>query len=1458
MQRVANFAAWAEKVTEGVRAPHSGEPRRKRRWPSSRREVDGATTGEAQGQATTTPLGEAATADAETDGGTRDAAQAAETARVSKPSARQDSSAPPGVQIGAGGRRTVPAGHGFGVTSTIDEVVGDDERNDEAAQQRRLTAAAGGARRQAPEEPTDDAERKRRRTLTSGRGRSFLGSRRQDAEMATSRQRERWIARLDEMGVLPKGEERAEALRSLGAQRQRADAYAAAAARAAPNGAGRPTPVAAGTSVPDGLEPAAAAAASLDEMIKLPTYSMARIASESDDFVLRAPFPVTNVSPEDDPMPPVPEASEFSPDPDWRPSVLTDVYTVGGIKRIMAWFEEMRRYEAAAVAKSGSGLTRPDDLVLGDEFVQPAARGRAWYLIDHIRTGGASPIVPLEEASPLAPAINSERVRLLGKDYHDKRVLDQLCDGHRNLSKCPPLTVLSANHSGALRFHDAVGKQFADDSAEELGWLQPVISAETPLVLQLGDEKVKISGFVATCPARIEPCNGVQQNGKVRTTTDKSWPKLEVLPDGSEELAVNPLIALDELAKSEFPKTTQFAAGVAVLMQAEPAVGVAGVTRDREAAASPADYVYLWKIDLQSAYRSWHNHPSELWMFGKQWGGKSYLDCRTQFGDASMVQDFSRFTDFFLWLLRRLSDGDERLRRECDSFGAPLWAALDAEPTTKEYSNWLLERTAAGLDGDHLRLSVEAGYIDDIFGAALGYDRAAAMRDLSVGLAKFLGFDVAPKKIAGPTSQMTVLGASLTLQTRILALDPDKAISYEAQVSEALKRKSSMRMTDFLSLTCKLVHAAQYRPAGRPYLTCMFTAMRQATRSGAKRVRLGRGVMRDLRWWKRWLPVPTDGVAFFPLNHFPPSGSVDLLEFAYDASGVEGLGAAMLRDDDEGNVVCYFIEHEWTDAEKRYHINVKEGIAGYAALTSLYPIAPHRHALAHGDNTTETITSATNKSRSAMQSVVLQHRADFAGRTGVVTRLRRVKSKDNVLADPVSRLAMDTFKTEARKLGASRFVKIPLAPEVRRLLDELAERLAELEEDGDPTSGTAATVAEVYRREEDFARREAAAAAKTTEPEQPSDAQAPWGFVSGFCGADSMSFAVEPLGGFPLAGFDADETVRRLWEERTGIGCWGAFQGVFDAALDGHLDWLAPATLIYVSGSPCPDFSKAGNRRGVSGVTGGLWLDDCELGCRLRPPILIREMVTGIFDVDGGAAFWAAVDIYRDAGYVVGWAVRMARRHGDPTSRRRVFLVAVRPDCIVAGKSAVDLFAAEGTSSLDSVTVESCLDSEPEDGLEYHDSVEWLPARDTTDWDGPRLVGTIGIGGMGWSVYDAKGPAVTMKTWGQGPGGATALYRDSLGRVRRLSPWEAMKTHSFPDDFISYLRDTARISWEEAYRLCGNSIPVLTLRGVVEHLVTSVIKPQVMAQVAAAARSHREARELAASEREEAARRQRA
>ena len=42
-------------------------------------------------------------------------------------------------------------------------------------------------------------------------------------------------------------------------------------------------------------------------------------------------------------------------------------------------------------------------------------------------------------------------------------------------------------------------------------------------------------------------------------------------------------------------------------MQAEPKLA-SDTRRDAAAAAAMPDYAYLWKVDLQSAHRYWHNH----------------------------------------------------------------------------------------------------------------------------------------------------------------------------------------------------------------------------------------------------------------------------------------------------------------------------------------------------------------------------------------------------------------------------------------------------------------------------------------------------------------------------------------------------------------------------------------------------------------------------------------------------------------------------------------------------------------------------------------------------------------------------------------------------------------------------------------------------------------------------------
>ena len=1174
------------------------------------------------------------------------------------------------------------------------------------------------------------------------------------------------------------------------------------------------------------------------------TYDMGRIVSEDDALVALARMPRTNVSEPTAPLP-APELA-WGDRSDWRPRALTDVYTEKGVKLIVQWYSEMAQHEAEGIKRGGAGLKRPDDLVLDDEYVQPAARGRPWFLLDHVRSGGRLPIVPLEEAVVTKDVLEMENIKRLAERYHDRAMLDHLVGGHRNESACPKATVLSANHAGALRHAEPVSKTFDDDSAPERGWLMAASAEGEPLTLTLEGVETVIPVFVATCPARVEPVNGVQQNGKVRVTTDKAWPRPEILEESFGPHAVNFWIDLTVLSKVVFPTTVQFAAAAAVLSQAEPATTrrlAAAGERAAAAAAAPEDHVWQWKIDLHSAYRMWANARHELWMYGKQWGGQSYLDVRTQFGDASMVACFATFTNFYIWLLRRLRSGDAELRAELDA-PAALWAAIDA-PLTPAAVAWREQREAAGLDGEDLALTFEAGYIDDMFGVALGYSRARAMLELAVLLAERIGFAVQDAKKAGPVRIMTILGSQCDLDEQKLSLDGDKAQSYGEIVDEALRRRS-LRTRDFLSLVCKLVHAAQYRPAGRPYLSSAFTALRQAQRKGRGRVRFGPGVQRDLGFWRKALRRHSDGIALFPKSSFPKSGDPDLLEFAYDASGGDGLGAAMLTADAEGVITCYYILHRWRGHHRRLHINIKEGVAGYSALTGFHPIAPRPSALAHGDNTTEQRTSEANKARSVLQSVVLQHRAGYVAEVNVVCRQARVRSKDNVLSDAISRLDEEGFRAEARKLGASRFVRLPLSAEAHALLRDLDARLAQLEADGEDTSGTASSVADMRRQERLFERisadnaARAAAAAEAAEVDGSEGETSPseWGLFSGFCGLDSLSFAAEPVGGVPVAAYDADEIVRELWSQRTGLRAWGDFYRVAAAAARGSLDWLKPLVLIYLSGSPCPDFSSAGHGRGLDGKTGCLWLDDCRLGVLLGFAVIIREMVTGILDVDDGSPLRQAVAMYRAAGYLVAWDVRHAQRHGDATARRRVFLVAIRPEALKDGVTENDFFAVErtGEERPSPVTVLDCLDPEPEDSrLSYDalDHITWYEEREVDpSYDGPKLLGGIGSGGMGWSLHDANGPGITSKTWGQGPGGATGLYWDGW-RARRLSPWEAMRTHSIPKHVITTLRESELVDWDVAYRLCGNGIPVGMLSDVITH-VLSLIAPQVRRSVAQA------------------------
>ena len=1096
------------------------------------------------------------------------------------------------------------------------------------------------------------------------------------------------------------------------------------------------------------------------------TFSTTRLASEDPAKIMRADFPQVCQSPPKE----VPPLSGYQSNPSaYRPANLEGVFTPLGLAVIREWIQDVKMYEAAM--RLNSATRRPPDIFLDDSVhLLPQARGTTWYFVDFLR--GTGPIIPLAEAQLPAPQLSGERFTELAQGYHDHAMLDRVVKGHRDLSQMPPTTVLSANHAGAFRHVDAVSASFESESSPEKGWyLGPL-------------------PFLPCYPCRVIPSNAVEQPGKVRVTTDQSWPH-----DGS---SMNDGIDLAAIGELKFCTVRQLARAAAILRQAEdegrPVPTFSDTTDPLSDEFADSPHAFLFKIDLTAAYRQLHIHPTDLWKRVKSWDAQLYLDVRGQFGDASQVEGFQAITNFVIWLINRIVDGDKQLRDKCP-FLKPYYNILDTRPSTPGLDRWLSER--ASLDPEQSRLHFLEGYLDDYMGAVFGRRRAFALMTMTSKLLQYLGFPLKAEKESPPSRAMVALGALVDLNSGRVALDRERAARYRTLVKHSSERKS-MRLDEFRSLAGKLVNAAQYHVAGRVWLVSIFTALRASLRRSKRRVFLGPGVKRELDWWQRALKNST-GIALFPIESFPDDGSSDLLEYFFDASSSWGMGGATLLPNGDGTSTCFYFQHPWSAAQSSWHINVMETVAGFTSLSVFHPLAQTQFALEHGDNRTANASAERNSTPNELIAEVLRRRAVYVAENGVVCKQRYVPSQENELADPLSRgrskKCMRKFMRAAARLGASRFVRIAVPSSIDDMLNAMV--------DGD----THVDLAD----EAPLARHHVV----------PPDDNAEFGVVSGFCGIDAASHAASELNGKPIAAFDNNGLVRQLWTEWHGIPCWGDFDHVLESARAGNLSWLLERHrhVFYVAGTPCPDWSSAGLGRGVDGNSGHLFIRNIELALLIGFPVIIKEQVPGILEVANGYYLELAISMLRKAGYVASWKILQANRHGDPTSRRRVFIVAVLPGYLKDNIGADDLLPHEGPadSSERAAGLVGILDAEPDPNFIYTGDYRRLQQRiPDPAYDGPQLWATVGNGGIGHHIYNANGPTVTLKTWGEGPGGETGLYWDGV-RIRTLSPTECLKAHSFPEDFRDFLI-SKNLHPTQYFRLVGNSIPVLMLRSVMSHV----------------------------------------
>jgi DNA (cytosine-5-)-methyltransferase len=95
---------------------------------------------------------------------------------------------------------------------------------------------------------------------------------------------------------------------------------------------------------------------------------------------------------------------------------------------------------------------------------------------------------------------------------------------------------------------------------------------------------------------------------------------------------------------------------------------------------------------------------------------------------------------------------------------------------------------------------------------------------------------------------------------------------------------------------------------------------------------------------------------------------------------------------------------------------------------------------------------------------------------------------------------------------------------------------------------------------------------------------------------------------------------------------------------------------ILIGGSPCQDFSIAGQRAGEGGERGNLIWQFYRVVSEARPSVFVYENVKGFLSINGGKSYQRFLEVLRGLGYHCHAEILNTKDYGIPQNRERLYI----------------------------------------------------------------------------------------------------------------------------------------------------------------------------------------------------------
>ena len=262
---------------------------------------------------------------------------------------------------------------------------------------------------------------------------------------------------------------------------------------------------------------------------------------------------------------------------------------------------------------------------------------------------------------------------------------------------------------------------------------------------------------------------------------------------------------------------------------------------------------------------------------------------------------------------------------------------------------------------------------------------------------------------------------------------------------------------------------------------------------------------------------------------------------------------------------------------------------------------------------------------------------------------------------------------------------------------------------------------------------------------------------------------------------------------------------------------------VLVGGSPCQDFSIAGERAGTEGDRGNLIWQYYRIVKECRPEVFVFENVKGFLSIEKGKAYVNFLNALRDLGYHCHVEVLNTKDYGIPQNRERLYIVGFLDadryfSFRFAPKMPLKLTLGDMLEPfvdekyfLSECAIAGMRRKNPKFKGQFRPVSEFDGVSNTlTTNQGARRTDTFIkiLGELDFKtkdtnkrVYDINGISPTLTARSGGQTEPKILQRLLCGeRIRKLTPRECLRLQGIDDDFKIVVSDT------QIYKQAGNAM----------------------------------------------------